>query len=59
MIELELDAVRDVLARVRAGIDAGELWAAPCRDVAAWMDDRADDFSAPPQLDDVSWTAPA
>jgi peptidoglycan/xylan/chitin deacetylase (PgdA/CDA1 family) len=57
MIELELDAVRDVLARVCAGVEAGELWAAPCRDVAAWMADHAADFSAPPQLDDVSWTA--
>ena len=59
MVELELDAVRDVLARIRAAVDAGELWAAPCRDVAAWMTDHAADFSAPPQLDVTSWTAPA
>jgi peptidoglycan/xylan/chitin deacetylase (PgdA/CDA1 family) len=37
LIELEADAVRDVLARVRGGVDSGELWSAPCRDVAAWL----------------------
>ncbi len=59
LIELELDAVRDVLARVRSAVDAGELWAAPCRDVAAWMTDHASSFGDPPQLDDTSWTAPS
>lgn len=59
MIEMELDAVRDVLARVRDGVDEGELWAAPCRDVAAWMVDRAASFTEVPQLDPTSWTAPA
>jgi peptidoglycan/xylan/chitin deacetylase (PgdA/CDA1 family) len=56
MIELELDAVRDVLARVRAAVDAGELWSAPCRDVAAWMAEHSSCFDRPPQLDDASWT---
>jgi peptidoglycan/xylan/chitin deacetylase (PgdA/CDA1 family) len=58
MIELELDAVRDVLARVRSGADDGTLWAAPCRDVAAWIVQHPADFTDPPRLDDTSWTAP-
>ncbi len=56
MIELELDAVRDVLAHVRAAVDDRELWAAPCRDVAAWMVRHAESFGETPQLDDTSWT---
>lgn len=56
MIELELDAVRDVLTRVRAAVDAGELWSAPCRDVAAWMAENSTSFDNPPQLDHTSWT---
>jgi peptidoglycan/xylan/chitin deacetylase (PgdA/CDA1 family) len=59
MVELELDAVRDVLARVREAVDSGELWAAPCRDVAAWMADHASSFGDPPRLDRTSWTAPS
>lgn len=59
MIELELDAVRDVLARIRGAVNAGELWAAPCRDVAAWMTEHAASFGDPPRLDDTSWTAPS
>lgn len=59
MIEMERDAVRAVLARVRDGVDAGELWAAPCRNVAAWMVDRAASFTGVPQLDPTSWTSPA
>jgi len=59
MIELERDAVRDVLARVRRGVAEGELWAAPCRDVASWMADHAASFGASPILDPTSWRAPA
>jgi peptidoglycan/xylan/chitin deacetylase (PgdA/CDA1 family) len=59
MIELELDVVREVLARVRTMVDAGELWSAPCRDVAAWIAEHAAIFSAAPRLDDTSWTAPS
>jgi peptidoglycan/xylan/chitin deacetylase (PgdA/CDA1 family) len=59
MIELELDAVRDVLARVREAHDAGELWAAPCRDVAAWMTEHPARFGHPPRLDQASWTTPS
>jgi len=58
MIELELDAVRNVLAHVRAAVDDRELWAAPCRDVAAWMVRHPESFAGPPELDDVSWMAP-
>lgn len=58
MIELELDAVRDVLARVRHGADTGELWAATCRDVATWMEGHVTSFSDPPRLDGTSWMAP-
>jgi hypothetical protein len=58
LIELELDAVHEVLARVRERVDAGELWAAPCRDVAAWMAENAKSFPGPPKLDDTSWMAP-
>jgi peptidoglycan/xylan/chitin deacetylase (PgdA/CDA1 family) len=59
MIELERDAVREILARVRGGVDSGELWAAPCRDVAAWMTEHASSFGAPPVLDPTSWIAPS
>ena len=57
-IELERDAVRDVLARIRQEVDAGNLWAAPCRDVAAWIADNAAGFPDAPTLDHTSWTEP-
>jgi len=59
MIELELDAVRDVLAHLRRALDAGELWTAPCREVATWIAEHAASFADPPRLDDTSWTAPS
>jgi peptidoglycan/xylan/chitin deacetylase (PgdA/CDA1 family) len=59
LVELEHDAVRDVLARVSRLVEAGELWVAPCRDVAAWMGEHPGDFGDRPRLDDTSWTAPA
>ncbi len=60
LIEAERDAVRDVLAFVREGAATGELWAAPCQEVAAWMAGaRHSWFGAPPVLDDTSWTVPA
>lgn len=59
MIELELDVVREVFARVRVAVDSGELWAAPCREVATWMTENAARFGDPPRLDDTSWTAPS
>jgi peptidoglycan/xylan/chitin deacetylase (PgdA/CDA1 family) len=59
MIELELDVVRDVLAHVRQVVEDGELWAVPCRDVAAWMIEHPASFATQPKLDDTSWMAPA
>jgi peptidoglycan/xylan/chitin deacetylase (PgdA/CDA1 family) len=59
MIELERDAVSDVLTRVNTAVKDGELWAAPCRDVAAWMTAHAPSFGAPPILDHTSWMAPS
>lgn len=59
MIELELDAVREVLARVQRAAEVGDLWAAPCRDAASWMVEHAADFAGEPKLDDTSWTAPS
>jgi hypothetical protein len=58
MIELEKAAVGDVLARVRTGVDAGELWAARCRDVAAWISAHPQLFASAPVLDSTSWMAP-
>jgi peptidoglycan/xylan/chitin deacetylase (PgdA/CDA1 family) len=59
MIELERDVVGEVLDRLRGAADRGELWVAPCRDVAAWMLERAASFPQPPVLDRTSWTTPA
>ena len=59
MIELELDAVRSTLARIRAAVKDGDLWAAPCRDVAAWMVEHPASFGCSPVLDQTSWTTPA
>jgi peptidoglycan/xylan/chitin deacetylase (PgdA/CDA1 family) len=59
MIELELDAVRDVLARVREGVEDGSLWTAPCREIADWIVEHPADFPDQPLLDDTSWTDPA
>jgi peptidoglycan/xylan/chitin deacetylase (PgdA/CDA1 family) len=55
MIELEREAVREVLACVRAGVERGQLWAAPCREVAAWIAEHPADFEAAPILDEASW----
>ncbi len=60
LIELERDAVGEILDRVRSLAAAGELWTAPCQEVAAWMvGGRHPSFSATPVLDDASWTAAA
>lgn len=59
MIELERDTVVAVLERLRDSVDCGELWVAPCRDVAAWMLEHAPSFHSPPVLDRTSWTTPA
>jgi hypothetical protein len=59
MIELELDAVRDVFARVSAGAEDGELWAVRCDEAADWIGSHAKDFEDPPVIDQVSWMEPA
>jgi peptidoglycan/xylan/chitin deacetylase (PgdA/CDA1 family) len=58
-IELELDAVRMVLARIGAGVASGELWAAPCGEVATWMTAHPERFKMPPLLDWTSWMTPS
>jgi peptidoglycan/xylan/chitin deacetylase (PgdA/CDA1 family) len=59
MIELVRDVVHDVLARIRVGVDAGELWSAPCQDVATWIGEHGESFPTMPQLDETSWMAPS
>lgn len=59
MIEMELEAVRDVLDRVRGAVAAGDLWAAPCREVGTWMREHAEIFAEPPLLDEISWLEPS
>lgn len=58
MIELELAAVRDILARIGSAVDAGDLWAAPCGEIAAWMTEQRANFSDSPRLDETSWMTP-
>ena len=59
LIELEREVVCDVLAGLRERVATGELWAAPCQEVAAWMaGERHPSLSVPPPLDSTSWTAP-
>lgn len=69
MIELERDVVRDLLAGVGELAATGDLWAAPCGDVADWLiggdwltsRDRQGPQALPvpplPVLDHTSWTA--
>lgn len=57
-IEMELDAVGEVLARIGEGVAGGELWAAPCGEVAAWMTANPESFDTPPLLDRTSWMTP-
>jgi peptidoglycan/xylan/chitin deacetylase (PgdA/CDA1 family) len=59
MIELELEAVTAILARVSAGISEGEVWAARCDEAARWIASHASDFAGPPRLDRTSWMHPA
>ena len=59
MVELELDAVNDILSRVSTGVEQGELWAARCDEVARWVASHAGDFAGPPRLDRTSWMEPA
>jgi len=59
MVELEHDAMRDVLSRVSAGVAAGELWVARCDEAARCIASRPAYFADPPQMDRTSWMDPA
>jgi peptidoglycan/xylan/chitin deacetylase (PgdA/CDA1 family) len=59
MIELERQAVRDLLARVDAGVAKGELWAARCDEAGDWIASHPADFAEPPAIDQVSWMEPS
>jgi peptidoglycan/xylan/chitin deacetylase (PgdA/CDA1 family) len=59
LIELELDAVREILGRVRSGADQEELWACRCDDAAGWISSHPHHFAGPPRLDRTSWMRPA
>jgi peptidoglycan/xylan/chitin deacetylase (PgdA/CDA1 family) len=58
MVELERDALRDILSRVNEGVATGELWAARCDETARWIASRPNDFSDRPQMDNTSWMEP-
>jgi peptidoglycan/xylan/chitin deacetylase (PgdA/CDA1 family) len=55
LIDTERDAFRDVLHHLRGATRRGEVWAAQCDEVAAWITDHADAFTEPPHLDVTSW----
>jgi peptidoglycan/xylan/chitin deacetylase (PgdA/CDA1 family) len=59
MVELELDAVCDILSRVASGVYKGELWAARCDETARWIRRHSTDFADPPRMDRTSWMEPA
>lgn len=52
---LGADGLDAILARVAAGRAAGELWVAPCADVAEHVLARAGDFEGGATLDSTSW----
>jgi peptidoglycan/xylan/chitin deacetylase (PgdA/CDA1 family) len=58
LIDTERDALRAVLAHVRAAAQRGEVWVARCDEVAAWIERHPDSFTAPAQLDTTSWLNP-
>jgi peptidoglycan/xylan/chitin deacetylase (PgdA/CDA1 family) len=58
MIELELEAVRDILSRVTRGVEGGELWAARCNELAGWISSHRRDFAGATRLDSTSWMEP-
>lgn len=58
MIEMERETVQEILARIRRGVDRGELWAAPCCDIARWISEHPAGFTERPILDSTSWISP-
>jgi peptidoglycan/xylan/chitin deacetylase (PgdA/CDA1 family) len=59
MAEHERDVLREVLEQIRARAASGDLWAARCDSVAAWIAEHPEDFADPPQLDRSSWQTPS
>jgi peptidoglycan/xylan/chitin deacetylase (PgdA/CDA1 family) len=59
MIEFEYEAVVELLTRICEWVGEGELWAAPCCEVAAWIAEHPASFPAAPILDQASWLSPA
>jgi peptidoglycan-N-acetylglucosamine deacetylase len=58
LIEAERDAVRAVLGHVQAAVRRGEVWAARCDEVAAWVKRHPELFSGGAELDTTSWLDP-
>jgi peptidoglycan/xylan/chitin deacetylase (PgdA/CDA1 family) len=58
LIEAELDAVRRVLAHVRAAAERGEVWAARCGEVGQVIAQHPTAFSDAVELDTTSWSDP-
>jgi peptidoglycan/xylan/chitin deacetylase (PgdA/CDA1 family) len=58
LIEAELDAVRQVLAHIRAAAERGDIWVARCDAVAEAVRRQPDPFSDTIALDTTSWSAP-
>ena len=59
LIEAERDTVRAVLRHVSESARRGDLWAARCDEVAAWVRQHPDSFTGAPNLDTTSWLEPA
>jgi len=59
LIEGERDAVRTVLSRVGAAAERGDVWAAPCDQVARWVRQHPESFGDEASLDTTSWLDPA
>jgi hypothetical protein len=59
LIEAERDAVRAILGHVGAAERRGEVWAARCDEVAAWVQSHPDLFTDAANLDTTSWLDPS
>jgi hypothetical protein len=56
LIETERDAVRAILGHAGAAEQRGEVWAARCDEVAAWVQSHPDLFTDAANLDTTSWS---
>jgi peptidoglycan/xylan/chitin deacetylase (PgdA/CDA1 family) len=59
LIEAERDAVHAILRHASAAEQRGEVWAARCDEVAAWVQSHRDLFSDAADLDTTSWLDPS